>query len=381
MTQQYLIERSFDYDANDLAVAFHVVAHERYGTNALRGIRTRWWSRTQLELISVKVNIGKFTTGVKGPVEIPAIPAKFVVGAGTVHVFDVEPKERAEVDQFLDAVANQLELHSIYRGKAIDSGGDFLDLSAFSLDDMVYNNKVLRDLRAHVWTMITHGDLCERVKIGRARKVLFSGPYGSGKTMAAFLTAQLALKHGYTFFYVKPTDKAGQGVVRNMIAFARRYQPSIVLVEDCDREQREANPFEHGAIMAEVDGLKSKGNNMMLLMTTNFSDKISKGLLRPGRIDKEIDFSVFTEEDIKQLLQKVIPVEWLKPDIDWARVGKAAASFSGAFVQEIGKTAMLLGISDDPSGTPSIGTDVLVEAASGLRSQHERSNARIGFTN
>lgn len=388
MTQKYLIERAYEYDPNDIAVAFYEAATRRYGTDALSGLRHGLfgWSRYPLALYSVKVDHHKQARGVRGLLSIKAIPACFRVGGedipNSVSVFNVRPEQQEEVGAFLDTIAEQLDKHSIYRGKAIASSGGFLDLSSVSQSDAVYNEKVFRDLRAHVWTVIERADLCDSVKAGLPRKVLFEGPYGSGKTFAAFLTAQIALRLGWTFFYVMPTSGGALGVVRQMLALARRdaYSPSLLFIEDIDREQREENSYELGAIMAEIDGICSKNRKMFVIMTTNHDDKLSRGMCRPGRIDKTIHFGAFTASDIERLLRKVIPPDWLDPAINWSKVTGACENFSQAFVCEVGKAAILLGISEntDPNKTPIVGEAALIEAATDLGEQHEKSTG-MGF--
>ncbi|MEK7118343.1 MAG: ATP-binding protein [Patescibacteria group bacterium] len=345
MTQKYLIEQAYEYDPNDIAVAFYDVATKRYGSDALSGLRHGLfgWSAYPLALCSVKVDHHKQARGVRGLLSIKAISASFRVGGedipNSISVFNVRPEQQEEVAAFLDAIAEQLDKHSIYRGKAIASSGGFLDLSSVSQADAVYNEKVFRDLRAHVWTVIEHADLCDSVKAGLPRKVLFEGPYGSGKTFAALLTAQIALRLGWTFFYVMPTSGGVLGVVQQMLAFARRdaYSPSILFIEDIDREQRDGNSYELGAIMTEIDGICSKDRKILVIMTTNHNDKLSQGICRPGRIDKVIRFGTFTASDVERLLRKIIPVNWLDTALDWSKVTSACTNFSQAFVCEVGK--------------------------------------------
>lgn len=386
MGQQYSVERSYECDPNDLAVAFYRVALARYGEDAVRGFKRAWWApRYPLAICSIKVGPREQAKGVRGFAAIEAIPADFRVGGeetpNIIAAFNVTAEFEGEVNAFLDAIAEHLEKHSIYRGKAITSNGEFLDLTNVSRDEVVYNEKVWRDLKAHVWTLVERAELCAAAKVGLPRKVLFEGPYGSGKTLAALLTARVALEQGFTFFYVVPTAGNALGVVRHMLAFARRYPPSIVFIEDIDREQREGNSYELGAIMTEIDGICSKNRQMLVIMTTNHNDKISHGMCRPGRIDKVIHFGTFTSEDIERLLKKVIPSAWIAPDLDWSKVGDACKHFSQAFVCEAGKAAMLLGISenDDPSKTPVVTEAALIEAAGDLKGQHEKSTAGIGF--
>jgi ATP-dependent 26S proteasome regulatory subunit len=133
--------------------------------------------------------------------------------------------------------------------------------------------------------------------------------------------------------------------------------------------------------MVEVDGICTKNRQTLVIMTTNHDDKLSQGMCRPGRIDKVIRFGAFTASDIERLLRKVIPADWLDSALNWENVAHACKNFSQAFVCEVGKAAMLLGISEntDQSKAPVVTEAALIEAATDLKGQHEKSTSKIGF--
>ena len=384
--------REYDYDAKDLAVAFYSVATELYGAESLSGLkRFGIFEKTSLNFLSVPTGLKEQAQGIMGPVKIKQLSGHFQVCSQTqggpvpdIIVVKVKPSDQKEVERLLDAVKEHLDKHSIYRGKAITVNGEFLDLSEISMNDVVYNEKVERSLEAHVWTIIEEWKLCASTLIGLTRKVVFEGKYGSGKTLAALLTAKLAVKMGWTFFYMPPTSSRDTAAIQRVMFLAKKYQRSVVFFEDVEREQRDGNVYAAGSILSAIDGLSSKSAQVLVIMTTNNIEKVNEGMQRPGRTDRIISFSTFTAKDIERLLTLAIPSEWLDDEIDWNEVYKLCEGFSQSFVLEVGKSGMLFAINawkkNGREGKPRVKESDLKEAAQDLQVQHKKSNERFGFT-
>lgn len=365
------VYRPYEYHPYDLMVAFTVVVAERFGPEAIRGRKSGWFShRSAPTYTTVKTGIRQEVKVVQGTVELKGIPGFFTLDTEQRMLLARVPKEyRQQAENLMLAVQARLDTKSIYRGKAITSSMDFMDLSGVDVSKLVYNEKVFRDLNRHVWTLLQRGKLCLQKGIPLRRKVLFPGPFGSGKTMAALATAKVAVENDWLFFYIEPSTSPA-AALGPTLETARRYGKAVVLIEDFDREQRESNPYALGQLMNQIDGALSKSGELIVIMTTNFPDKIGPGLQRPGRIDRFVNFGRFLREDAVTLLHKVIPPDMLSPDIDWSAVGKACDKYAPAFVNEMATSAMLSAICDDPDNM-QVTQAMLVEAASDLAEQHK----------
>ncbi len=388
------LARSFDYDVHDVAVAFTHEVIERFGKNPFGTVHLSWRHRKPPTLVTVKTGYNKEENIYMGPMTIRGISGFFVVGdEGQPQIqARVRRTQQKIVEDLLCATHERLETQSIYRGKAlvissISQGAghvvkrEFMDLSGVSLSKLGYNAKVLRDLDAHVWTILEHREQCATVGIRLQRKILFKGPFGSGKTLAAFLTAQKAIKNKWTSFYIVPTSgRSASAIIDLVLMLARRYRPSMVLIEDIDREQRDGDPYALGRIMTAIDGFVSKTNEILIVMTTNHADRITAGMQRPGRIDKIIHFEMFTSEDIIALLKKNIPTEMIQGDINWEEVAEACHNYTPVFVEEIGISAKLMAIQAANGGKPYVTQEMLLERANDLRQQHETcAKETMGF--
>jgi hypothetical protein len=380
-SDRVVVNRNFECDPRDFAVAANTVIAKRFGADAIEGIKRHWYSkRAPLAVQAVKVDCATTEQIVTGGFEVRGFPGR--VWLNLEHIVmtaEVATEDRAKAERLLTAVHDQIKHRSIYRGKAITAGLEFMDLSKIPLDGLTYNDDLERELRAHVWTLIEEAAACQKAGIKLQRKVLFSGPYGCGKTLTALLTARKAVEHEWTFLYVDPSLSAMR-TVAFALDFAQKYQPAVVLIEDFDREQRESNPFALGHLMASIDGAMSKASELMVILTTNHPDKIAAGLQRPGRIDRIIDFGRFTPDDVGRLLKSAIPETFLDAGIDWYTVGKACDGYAPAFVYEVGNSVKLAAISQDRAN-PRVTQQMLITAASALRRQHKVcTQESLGFS-
>lgn len=379
-----IIVRSFRYDSYDLAVAFNNVAKEMFGQDPFVGTRERLWlPRYPVTFSKVKVGPDQEVKIALGQMEIRGVDGEFVLDGSNIQAL-INRNETAKVETFLDKISARLKTASIYKGKAITSSRDFIDLGKVKPDLLVYNQKVWEELKDNLWVLLEKTDQCRHAGLCIRRKVLFQGKFGVGKTMAALVTAKLAVNNGFTVFYLEPTLPNVSGTVEFMLQVATKYPPALLVIEDFDREQRAGDFYGLGKLAAAIDGMTSKNSEIVIVFTTNFKDKIAAGLQRPGRIDKIIDFNIFTSQDISQLLKIVIPKDYISADINWEKVSNSVSHMTPAFIGEgIGIGATLAAINRAKKGDkPLVTEEILIQIAEGLQGQHKACEAaeQLGFS-
>lgn len=372
------VVRIFEYcDTNDLAVAFTRVMEQEFGKDPFRRAWVAWYKRAPAAtFMTVKTGPNnEVTRAVRGTIGVKGVKGFFEVGGEEgqpVLSARVLKREQLKVEGLFVRVQEHLKTKSIYKGKVFTSGRNFIDLSNVDLTNLVYNAKVHRELKAYVWTPLEKPERCLKAGIPPQRKILFAGPFGGGKTMAVLLTARIATQRGWTVIYLEPTIQQASGAIPFLMEFARKYQPTLVIIDDVDREQREGDQFAFGRILSAVDGTLTKDGQVMVLMTTNYPEKLASGIQRPGRIDRVIDFGLFTPSDGVKLLQAIIPDESIGPDIQWSQVENSCRDYMPAFVNEVATSAKLLAISEtEDDQTIMVTEEMLVTAANDLRKQHE----------
>ena len=137
------------------------------------------------------------------------------------------------------------------------------------------------------------------------RGVLFHGPPGTGKTLvAARWRTRAARRAPVAFFMRKGADVLSKWVgeaekqLRLLFQEASRLQPSIIFFDEIDglaplRSSKQ--DYIHASIvstlLALMDGLDSRGQ-VILIGATNRIDSLDAALRRPGRFDRELQFSL-----------------------------------------------------------------------------------------
>jgi hypothetical protein len=285
---------------------------------------------------------------------------------GTVFRIVVEGprKYRHHVKGLFGRITRYLETESLYRGKAIDGSMNFLDVYRIDRDDFVYSERVQRRLDCEVWDRIRYADQFAALGQSPKRAYLLEGPYGSGKSAAADLTAQVALEHEWTFLFCRPTDDINQ-----VLQMGRMYQPCVVFREDVDTIAR-AGAAGIEQTLDLMDGIDNKGLRMIVIMTTNHATEIHKGMIRPGRLHGIIEIAGMDGAGIEKLTRRVVG-GGLEPWIDWPKVVASMEGYMPAFVREALDRAVGYSVSANGGRLGLIGTEQLVHAADSLREQYQ----------
>jgi len=275
-------------------------------------------------------------------------------------------KWRHHVSGLFDLIEKNLRTNSIYRGKAIDGGEQFIDVSVVDPSDVVYTESVQRRLEGDVWSFIRHENLLEKLGHGGKFAVLFDGPYGTGKSLAALLTAQIAVEHGWTFLMCRP----GKDNLVQTLELARMYQPAVVFGEDIDTMAGPGSGNQIERHLDMLDGIKTKGLKLVAVFTTNHAEDIHQGMLRPGRIGAVIRIGAMDRDGVEKLGKRVIG-EALMEDTDWDAVWTHVDGYMPAFVREVFDRSVRYAITLNNGVLGQIGTEAICLAADSLRDQHE----------
>lgn len=371
--------RTFDYRPNDVAYALHLALAEVFGfTGNGEAIMTPF-GPIEPELIEVK-------TGVEETVQVPWNRLSFMPLHGHIDIgFQRSPKGplgritvnapkafRDHVEGLFRVIEDNLRNRSIYRGKAIafdEFGGvEFLDLSRVRREDVVYSDEVMNSLETNLWMVLRNMDLLRSLGQPIKRSVLLAGPFGTGKSLAGYLTGQICQEHGITFIFVKPGADLDEAMET-----ARLYAPAAVYFEDVDVLQSN-DPERVSKLLDTFDGISGKGKEVIGILTTNRKDEIHKGMLRPGRLDTLIEIGAADRAGV----QKIVEVKLRTPiakgtrlDVDYDVLFEACENYMPAFVGEVAERT-LRQVMVRENGQPEVlTTEDFVESAQALRHQFD----------
>ena len=240
----------------------------------------------------------------------------------------------------------------------------FLDVNKIDENKVIYSEEVMVQLNANLWSLLQHTDVMRELNLPLKRAVLLEGPYGTGKTLAGMLTAQKAQANGWTYILCR----TGQDDLKDVLRTAQIYAPAVVWFEDIDTVAAGGSADDISSLLDMLDGITSKGAEVVAAFTTNFVEKIQKGVMRPGRLDAVIHIGHLDQSGFQRLIENLVPAKILG-EIDYEHVANAFAGFLPAFAAEAINRAMRYSIARNGGYPDVITTDDLVDAALGLRPQ------------
>jgi transitional endoplasmic reticulum ATPase len=332
-------------------------------------------------MITVPVDVNKTAQVPWGNFELPALPGVSFSTFQSDHVelgplFGITatgPKKfAAEIEGVWKLIDDELKTNSMYRGKAFDGQPmpEFVDLSGVDPSKVVYSEETMTELEAHIWAQLRHTGAFEKAGFSLKRAVLLHGTYGTGKTLAAMLTAKEAVANGWTFIKGRPArDDLGF-----VMQTAKLYQPAVVFYEDVDQLADAETTSEESLarLLDDFDGIDAKGTRMLVVLTTNHPERIQQGMARPGRLDALIPIGKLDLPGLRKLVEAHVG-DQLADDIDWEQVMEAADGYTPAFVTEFAGRVWRYAAVRTEGDTEHVTfvTDDLVKAALGLRPQYE----------
>jgi len=164
-------------------------------------------------------------------------------------------------------------------------------------------DKQINEIKEVIELPIKHPELFEALGIQQPKGCLLYGPPGTGKTLVARAVAHHSK---CTFIRVSGSELVqkyiGEGarMVRELFVMAREHAPSIVFLDEVDSIGGTRISSDSGSADSEVqrtmlellnqlDGFEAN-QSIKVLMATNRIDILDPALLRPGRMDRKIEF-------------------------------------------------------------------------------------------
>lgn len=207
----------------------------------------------------------------------------------------------------------------------------------------------IKEIKEVIELPIKHPELFESLGISQPKGVLLYGPPGTGKTL---LARAVAHHTDCRFIRVSGSELVqkyigeGSRMVRELFVMAREHAPSIIFIDEVDSigSTRSEGGGSGGGdsevqrtmleLLNQLDGFEST-KAIKVIMATNRIDILDPALLRPGRIDRKIEFpapNTAARLDILKIHSKRMN---LTRGLDLARVAEKLHGASGAEVKGV----------------------------------------------
>merc|ERR1712054_421106 len=213
-----------------------------------------------------------------------------------------------------------------------------------------------QEIREAVELPLTHGDLYRQIGIDPPRGVLLYGPPGTGKTMLAKAVAnhtKAAYIRANGSEFVQKYLGEGPRMVRDVFRLAKENAPAIIFIDEIDAIATKRFDAQTGAdrevqrilmeLLTQMDGF-DQSVNVKVIMCTNRADTLDPALLRPGRLDRKIEFPQPGRREKRLIFQVLTANMNLSEDVDLEDYVSRPEKISGAeiscIVQEAGMQAV-----------------------------------------
>eukprot|EP00051_Salpingoeca_urceolata_P005169 m.70885 g.70885 ORF g.70885 m.70885 type:complete len:437 (+) comp14110_c0_seq1:246-1556(+) len=162
----------------------------------------------------------------------------------------------------------------------------------------------IQRLREVVETPLLHPERFVNLGIDPPKGVLLYGPPGTGKTLCA---RAIANRTDACFICVRGSELVqkyvGEGarMVRELFEMARSKKAAIIFIDEVDAIG--GHRVDDGAggdnevqrtmleLITQLDGFDARGN-IKIIMATNRPDTLDPALMRPGRLDRKVEFGL-----------------------------------------------------------------------------------------
>merc|ERR1712157_409610 len=179
---------------------------------------------------------------------------------------------------------------------------------------------------------------------------------GTGKTL---LAKAVANQTSATFLRVVGSELIqkylgdGPKLVRELFRVAEEHAPAIIFIDEIDAVGTKRYDSNSGGereiqrtmleLLNQLDGFDSRGD-VKVIMATNRIDSLDPALIRPGRIDRKIEFPLPNEKTKRRIFKIHTGKMNLSEDVDLEDYITSKDDLSGADIKAICTEAGLLAL-------------------------------------
>ncbi|ONK70531.1 uncharacterized protein A4U43_C05F34680 [Asparagus officinalis] len=214
----------------------------------------------------------------------------------------------------------------------------------------------IQEIKEAVELPLTHPELYEDIGIKPPKGVILYGEPGTGKTL---LAKAVANSTSATFLRVVGSELIqkylgdGPKLVRELFRVADDHSPSIVFIDEIDAIGTKRYDAHSGGereiqrtmleLLNQLDGFDSRGD-VKVILATNKIESLDPALLRPGRIDRKIEFPLPDIKTRRRIFQIHTSRMTLADDVNLEEFVMTKDEFSGADIKAICTEAGLLAL-------------------------------------
>ncbi|KAI8360845.1 26S proteasome subunit P45 [Choanephora cucurbitarum] len=214
----------------------------------------------------------------------------------------------------------------------------------------------VQEIKEAVELPLTHPELYEEMGIKPPKGVILYGVPGTGKTL---LAKAVANQTSATFLRIVGSELIqkylgdGPKLVRELFRVAEENAPAIVFIDEIDAVGTKRYDSTSGGereiqrtmleLLNQLDGFDSRGD-VKVIMATNKIDSLDPALIRPGRIDRKIEFPLPDVKTKRRIFNIHTSRMTLADDVDLEEFVMSKDDLSGADIKAICTEAGLMAL-------------------------------------
>eukprot|EP00727_Mastigamoeba_balamuthi_P007022 m51a1_g2940 putative 26s proteasome regulatory subunit 4 homolog a-like (448) ;mRNA; r:600928-602652 len=214
----------------------------------------------------------------------------------------------------------------------------------------------VQEIKEAVELPLTHPELYEEIGIRPPKGVILYGPPGTGKTL---LAKAVANQTSATFLRVTGSELIqkylgdGPKLVRELFRVAEEHSPSIVFIDEIDAVGTKRYDAHSGGekeiqrtmleLLNQLDGFDARGD-VKVIIATNRIETLDPALIRPGRIDRKIEFPLPDIKTKRKIFEIHTQKMTLADDVVLEEFVMTKEDLSGADIKAVCTEAGLLAL-------------------------------------
>ncbi|XVF87485.1 hypothetical protein PTKIN_Ptkin18bG0123800 [Pterospermum kingtungense] len=277
-------------------------------------------------------------------------PERGMISSDTYFIFEAQNSSGIKIVNQREAASSNIFRHKEFNLQSLGIGGlsaEFADIFRRAFASRVFPPHVTNKLG-----------------IKHVKGMLLFGPPGTGKTLMARQIGKMLngkdpkIVNGPEVLskFVGETEKN----VRDLFADAENDQRThgdesdlhVIIFDEIDAICKSRGSTRDGTgvhdsivnqLLTKIDGVESL-NNVLLIGMTNRKDLLDEALLRPGRLEVQVEISLPDENGRLQILQihtnKMKENSFLAPDVNLQELAARTKNYSGAELEGVVKSAV-----------------------------------------
>merc|ERR1711998_52337 len=214
----------------------------------------------------------------------------------------------------------------------------------------------IQEIKEAVELPLTHPELYEDIGIKPPKGVILYGEPGTGKTL---LAKAVANSTAATFLRVVGSELIqkylgdGPKLVRELFRVADDMAPSLVFIDEIDAVGTKRCDATSGGereiqrtmleLLNQLDGFDAR-TDVKVILATNKIESLDPALIRPGRIDRKIEFPAPDQKTKRKIFQLQLEKMTCADDVDIEEFVMSKSELSGADIKAICTEAGLLAL-------------------------------------